>query len=348
MDQRLNELTRWVHKQVQALGLTIDQKTALSMVSGDASFRRYFRTHGFQEDRRQSFIVMDAPPVKESCDAFIHIDRAFEKQGLCVPHLFAIDREQGFLLLSDLGDELYLNHLTDDTVNTLYEMAMHALLQIQGCELLATQLPLYDERLLRTEMTLFNDWFCDRLLHLSMSEKESALVDHVFKLLIENSLAQPQVCVHRDYHSRNLMILKQDSPGILDFQDAVKGAITYDLVSLLKDCYIAWPRTQVEQWAIAFTEKLRQKQQLNNVSNEQFLRWFDWMGLQRHLKVLGIFSRLNLRDHKPRYLKDIPLVLNYVLDTTNRYDEFSAFHEWLQKIVKPRWQTFYNQEVVVS
>lgn len=348
MDQRLNELTAWAGEQAQHNGLTVDGDVSLSVVSGDASFRRYFRLHAQSAGHPVSLIVMDAPPAKESCDAYIQVAIALEQAGLSVPHLVAVDRDKGFLLLSDLGDELYLTHLNESTAHTLYGDAMRALHQIQQCELLATQLPLYDTRLLRTEMTLFTDWFCEQLLQLRLNAQEQALINRTFELLIDNALEQPQVCVHRDYHSRNLMRLAHGGPGILDFQDAVKGAITYDLVSLLKDCYIAWPREQVERWVVDFADQLREQHQLPQVNNEQFLRWFDWMGLQRHLKVLGIFSRLKLRDHKPRYINDIPLVLEYVLDTTARYDVLLDFHQWLKDKVLPSWQLFYRHEATAS
>lgn len=344
MEQRLQKLAIWANDQLESMGLAVDRQAGLIAVSGDASFRRYFRVYAVEGLTKQSFILMDAPPEKESCDAYIHVAQALEVQGLRVPHLYSADLSQGFLLLSDLGDELYLSHLNTHSAPMLYQSALQALLQIQQCSNLADELPLYDERLLRNEMLLFTDWFCIQLLELSLTDHEKLLIDEVFGQLVASALAQPQVCVHRDYHSRNLMVLPEGMPGILDFQDAVKGPITYDLVSLLKDCYIAWPAPQVRTWVLEFAQQLHENQQITNIGHDVFLHWFDWMGLQRHLKVLGIFSRLNLRDHKPRYLHDIPLVFDYVLDVTSQYPTFSIFHDWLQTRVLPRWNSFYQTQ----
>lgn len=348
MNQRLSELTSWVISQIKAMGLTVQPSMALSAVSGDASFRRYFRGYGDANGVTHSFIVMDAPPEKESSESYIKIARALERYDLLVPHIHAVNPEKGFLLLSDLGDELYLNHLNDASVDKLYQAALRTLLRLQQCHDLANDLPLYDASLLEKEMALFPEWFCEKLLHLSFGRQERALIDRTMQQLKDSALEQPQVCVHRDYHSRNLMLTTKNSPGILDFQDAVKGPVTYDLVSLLKDCYIAWPRAQVEQWALLFANQLRENALLVEVSDEQFLRWFDWMGVQRHLKVLGIFSRLNLRDHKPRYLHDIPMVFDYVLETTMRYEELHEFYQWLKTSIYPHWKTFYQQRVITS
>jgi N-acetylmuramate 1-kinase len=348
MDKRLSELTQWVTDQMNAMGFTTHSSVALSAVSGDASFRRYFRGYGDVNKVNHGFIVMDAPPEKESSESYIKIAKALEQWGLHVPHIHAVNLEKGYLLLSDLGDELYLNHLNEATANDLYTQALHGLVRIQQCSDLAGELPLYDASLLAKEMDLFPEWFCEKLLHASLGRQEQTLIHHTMQQLIDSALAQPQVCVHRDYHSRNLMLVTENSPGILDFQDAVKGPITYDLVSLLKDCYISWSREKVQQWALLFANQLREKKLLVDVSDEQFLRWFDWMGVQRHLKVLGIFSRLHLRDHKPRYLHDIPLVLEYVLETTSRYDELHEFHQWLNKSIFPHWENFYQHEVITS
>ena len=348
MDERLNELTQWTAAQIKAMGLATDSAMVLSTVSGDASFRRYFRSFGYEDQAQRSFIVMDAPPEKESSEAYVNIARELERYGLQVPHIHVANLEKGFLLLSDLGDELYLNHLNEASADDLYKAALHTLLCIQQCNDLAANLPLYDATLLNKEMDLFSEWFCEKLLHLSLSASEKLLIHQTTQQLINSALMQPQVCVHRDYHSRNLMLTPEKSPGILDFQDAVKGPITYDLVSLLKDCYIAWPRDKVEQWTIVFANKLREKKMLTNVNDEQFLRWFDWMGVQRHLKVLGIFSRLHLRDNKPRYLNDIPLVLDYVLETTSRYDELNEFYQWLMEKVSPSLENFYKHQEITS
>jgi aminoglycoside/choline kinase family phosphotransferase len=283
-------------------------------------------------------IVMDAPPENEDCRPFVDIARALFDVGLHVPQIIEEDLDQGFLLLDDLGDRLYLNELNEDTVERLYGDAIGALLTMQACDPSQHELPPYDEALLMQEMELFREWFLQRHLGLSLDDEANGMLGRVFKGLTDNALQQPRVCVHRDYHSRNLMVTDQHNPGILDFQDAVIGPVTYDLVSLLRDCYIAWPREQVEDWALGFHELAMQSGILNRELHEdevQFLRWFDLMGVQRHLKAIGIFARLNHRDGKPGYLEDIPRTLTYVVEVSGRYDELNALHDYIEREVKP-------------
>lgn len=319
MDQRLIQLQQWL-EQIGISGYQI------APASADASFRRYFRVQWDDTSR----IVMDAPPDKENCQPFIDVATMLFQIGLNVPQILAHDLSQGFILLSDLGTTVYLAELNAQNVERLYGDALQALLIMQSEG--SHQLPVYDEALLRREMSLFPDWYLDRHLQLTLTAKQQQVLQQAFDLLVANALSQPQVCVHRDYHSRNLMIC-EPNPGILDFQDAVYGPITYDLVSLLKDCYIKWPREQVESWVKEHHQQLIQLGLLQNVGTEEFLRWFDWMGMQRHLKATGIFSRLNYRDGKPGYLGDIPRTMSYMFEVATYYPEFAGFSTFLGEII---------------
>jgi len=323
MTDRLELLRHWTHSQ---LGWPV---TELAPASSDASFRRYFRVcHG-----DDSYILMDAPPEQEDCHPFINVSQLFLGLGLHVPEVLASDLQQGFLLLSDLGSSCYLEALDDTTVDQLYGDAMGALLALQSCVTPDCGLPEYDRDLLLAEMGLFRDWLLDRHLGVELDALQATTLEACFNLLADSALAQPQVCVHRDYHSRNLMVCERHNPGILDFQDAVIGPVTYDLVSLLRDCYVSWPRDRVESWVAGYYELavqsgiLRQEQ----VSEADFLRGFDWMGVQRHLKAAGIFARLNLRDGKPGYLADIPRTLAYVTEVCARYPELTGVGEFAAK-----------------
>lgn len=321
MDLRLEQLKVWLN----------DNKISyqdIAPASADASFRRYFRI----SDAGKTFIVMDAPPEKEDCKPFINIAKLLLSFGLNVPQVLQQDLELGFLLLSDLGDAVFLSKLNNDTVDEMYASAMKSLLQMQKNKTPA--LPPYDENLLRNELNLFPDWYLEKQLKITISAEQKKVLEEVFNLLISNALEQPQVCVHRDYHSRNLMVNESDAsvPGIIDFQDAVIGAVTYDLVSLLKDCYINWPREKIEKWVKCFHSEAESLGIIKGVSFEKFLRWFDLMGLQRHLKVAGIFSRLKHRDGKTGYLKDIPRTMDYIVDVVKRYPEFKPLQSLLSEI----------------
>lgn len=324
MPLRLEQLNLWLTK---TLGLPSYE---IAPASSDASFRRYFRI-GFDGESR---IVMDAPPDKEDSRPFISIGKQLHAVGLNVPEILAEDLEQGFLLLSDLGTQQYLSALNTDTVDRLYGDALGALAVLQTCGPGADVLPCYDEELLRREMGLFSDWYLGRHLGLNPGKSEQAVLDEVFTLLVGNALDQPRVSVHRDYHSRNLMV-SAHNPGILDFQDAVHGPVTYDLVSLLRDCYIDWPRERVEQWVLGYHDIAIDHGILRGPQEERFLRWFDLMGVQRHLKATGIFARLNHRDGKPGYLNDIPRTLGYVVEVSGRYPELGPFKRLLEDLEVP-------------
>jgi hypothetical protein len=290
--------------------------------SSDASFRRYFRVT--DRNTGQTYIVMDAPPEKEDTGPFIHITRLLRSVDVNAPGIITMDIDRGFLLLDDLGDRQYLDHLDDDSSDTLYNDALVALVNMQSIQ---NHLPLYDKQRLQDEMALFEPWYLNRHLGINLDDDQKSVLQSVFDLLTTSALQQPTVFVHRDYHSRNLMLVDNNNPGVIDYQDAVIGPVTYDLVSLLKDCYIEWPRNKVEQWLDRYL-------QLTSVDipvdRNYFLRWFDLMGVQRHLKVLGIFARLNYRDGKSQYLNDLPLTLKYVVDACNQYDELSPLLNLLQ------------------
>ena len=300
----------------------------LAPASADASFRRYFRIES-KNPTYPTLIVMDAPPQHEPLDAFIEIDLLLFEAGLHVPQILKQNIEDGFLLLSDLGHKTYLEALNDESANALYRDATHALVQIQ----LASKpnvLPNYDQALLQRELDLFPEWYLKQHLQLELSAIQTAQMRQAFALIIENNLAQEKVFVHRDFHSRNLMVTAQNNPGILDFQDAVYGPITYDAASLWRDAYIAWPEEKVIDWVIQFWEEGRKSGLPMPSDFGHFYRDFEWMGLQRHLKVLGIFARLFHRDGKDGYLKDIPLVLDYAIATANRYIELKPLARILE------------------
>jgi hypothetical protein len=293
----------------------------MTSASADASFRRYFRL----QSPAKSFIAMDAPPPQEDCLPFIRIAGYLEVMGLNAPRILEANPECGFLLLSDLGTTQYLErlHAAPEEADRLYRDAIAALatMQSRGAAYQA-MLPPYDTGLLEFELSLFHDWLCGTHLGIQFSSDEEEQWRDTCSLLVQNSLDQPQVFVHRDYHSRNLMVTQKHNPGILDFQDAVEGAFTYDLVSLLKDCYIRWPASRVREWAELFYASIATDTQAR-VGMEQFMRYFELMGVQRQLKAAGIFARLNHRDGKAAYLGDIPRTLSYIVELEPRYDELA-------------------------
>lgn len=304
----------------------------LRPASADASFRRYFRV----ANETLSRIVMDAPPEKEDCEPFIRISGQLVNMGINAPEVLATDLEQGFLLLADLGTRQYLDVLQDDPslAEQLYRDAIDALCRMhaRGGDYQST-LPPYDETLLRFELSLFHDWLCETHLGYRFDEAAEAAWTALCDELVANALEQPKVFVHRDYHSRNLMVRTQNNPGVIDFQDAVEGPYTYDLVSLLKDCYVKWPADRISAWRDYFyTHALSQDIE---VSSQQFRRHFDLMGVQRHLKAAGIFARLNHRDGKPGYMHDIPRTLSYVQDLATDYPSLHAVGELITDVVLP-------------
>jgi aminoglycoside/choline kinase family phosphotransferase len=324
-DARLNTLRNWLEGLKPCWQLDLN---TLAPASADASFRRYFRVKSKNPDFG-TLIVMDAPPRHEPLDAFIKVDLLLSDAGLNVPQILEKNVEEGFLLLNDLGNETYLSALNESTADKLYRDATQALIKVQ----LASKpdvLPNYDAALLQRELDLFPEWYLKKHLKIELSKLQDTQIQQAFELIIQNNLAQAKVYVHRDYHSRNLMLTEKNNPGILDFQDAVYGPITYDASSLWRDAYIAWPEELVIDWVIKFWEEGRKVGLPMPEDFGQFYRDFEWMGLQRHLKVLGIFARLFHRDDKDAYLKDIPLVLQYAIATANRYIELKPLARILE------------------
>ena len=333
MGNREQRLTAWVRATLAARGEPIAADASLRRISGDASFRGYYRA---LSDTR-TWIAVDAPPDKEDSTPFVAIAQLLNRHGLNVPELYGVNLQEGFMLVSDLGDDLYLPRLRDPReAATLYTAAIHALVRLQGIAVTDHSIPPYDRGRLFTEMSLFPEWLLTRQLGLRLTRVERDLLDPLFELLIANALEQPQVLVHRDYHSRNLLVCGKDTPGIVDFQDAVIGPVSYDLVSLLRDCYIEWPRERLRAWVREYRAAAKAAHLAVGKSEAQFQRWFDLMGLQRHIKVAGIFCRLHLRDGKAVYLHDVPLVMKYILEVTAAYPECAAFHDWLRAAVLPR------------
>ena len=343
--QRQQQLTLWLQSQFPG------ETFSIAPASADASFRRYFRA-SFKD---RTLIAMDAPPEHEDCRPFLHVAHLFEKAGTHVPHVYAEDLTQGFLLLSDLGNTTYLQALNADNARTMYKAATDALIKIQ----LASnekELPPYDEALLLREMRLFPEWYISKHLGVKLTDAQNAKLETVFARIIANNLAQPRVYVHRDYHSRNLMVVDAISPsslpqagergndstreflvnpGIIDFQDAVYGPITYDLASLFKDAYIKWDEEEIIDWLIAYWEKARHAGLPVQEDFGEFYRDFELMGVQRHIKVLGIFARLYHRDGKEGYLKDMPLVMQYLRAACARYVDLKPLFNLLNELEPP-------------
>ena len=325
-DDRFAELSNWL-AQIDGF-----DAAKLEPASADASFRRYFRVCG-----ETSYIVMDAPPPQEDCRPFVKIAAYLEQMGLNGPRVLQADIERGFLLLTDLGSTVYLAELEKNpsSAAVLYGDALDALLILQqrGAAF-QKELPSYDTKLMRFELSLFHDWLCERHLGIVFSAAEEQAWSACCAALIEDALQQEKVFVHRDYHSRNLMVTGKNNPGILDFQDAVEGPLTYDLVSLLKDCYVKWPAEKIQQWAMSFYAglpgELRNKSDANT-----FMQQFELMGVQRHLKAAGIFARLLHRDGKTGYMKDVPRTLSYIVDVAPRHDALSFLAELISSRILP-------------
>jgi aminoglycoside/choline kinase family phosphotransferase len=330
-DSRLAQLTQWVREDLSMAG------SVIAPASADASFRRYFRvTRG-----ADSYIVMDAPPDKEDSAPFLKVARMLGGMDLNVPIVLARDMDRGFLLLSDLGSRQYLDELPEpQAADRLYADALAALRIMQTADAaISSDLPRYDRALLMRELELMPEWFLRQHLMLTIDRQERSMLDELFENLVRAAVSQPATFVHRDFHSRNLLVTAQDNPGILDFQDAVWGPVTYDLASLLKDCYIAWPPSRVRAWVLEYREGLLEAGFALPGDAAEFIRWFDLVGLQRHIKVLGIFARLFYRDGKSQYLKDLPRVLDYVRETASSYADTAPFAAFIAKRVAPLFKS---------
>jgi aminoglycoside/choline kinase family phosphotransferase len=337
-DARLIQLNDWL------VSLNLVDVGSRRPASSDASFRRYFRldVHPALRDKLgATLIAMDAPPQRENVPAFIHVDGLLRDAGVTVPAIVAQNVEQGFLLLSDLGTTTYLQRLDVDNASFMYSDAVDALIKFQ----LASQpgvLPEFDRAFVLREMNLFPEWYLGKHLGVTMTDKQQADLDKVFEAITANVLAQQQVYMHRDYHSRNLMFLDQGNPGVLDFQDAVFGPVTYDLASLLRDAYIQWDEEFVLDWVVRYWQSAKQVGLPVNPDIDAFYRDFEYMALQRHLKILGIFCRLNYRDGKAIYLGDLPTVLDYVRKTANRYIELKPLVRLLDAFEEKAPQVGYT------
>lgn len=324
-DTRKLALTNWVKEKI-----SLEQPVELVSLGSDAGFRRYFR---YQSPSR--WLAVDAPPATEDTHQFLAIARIIEQQGVRSPRIAAADADQGFLLVEDMGDRLFARVANTDNADKLYQQAIATLLQLQRSPDDPALIPRYDRALLQRELEIFSEWFVTNLLGYQLDASEKQLLEKLFDQLVDNAVAQPQTFVHRDYHSRNLLLLDDDTLGVIDFQGALWGAVTYDVVSLLRDCYLRWPAQQVKGWALDYRQQAIATRIIPAVSEAEFLRWFDWLGLQRHIKVLGIFARLHLRDSKPGYLKDLPLVIRYTLEVAERYVELRPFAEWFKRTLLP-------------
>lgn len=322
-DLRVPLLLNWLKSD---LSLIINE---FSPASSDASFRRYFRIH----TPGHTYVVMDAPPDKENIKPFMQVAGLLHSAGVKVPAIYNHDLEQGFLLLEDFGSTCFLDILNNSNADSLYLNACNSLYQLQT-QGISADLPRYDHAFLARELAIFEDWFLEQYLGLVIPEQVKT---SLHETVINSALEQPVCFVHRDFHSRNLMLIDPKTVGVIDFQDAVLGPVTYDLVSLFRDCYIKWPQPVIEQWLNIYFERLRLAGFIS-CSRQQFIRWFDLMGLQRHLKAIGIFSRLKLRDQKSDYIKDIPRTLDYVLTISAQYPELETLAEFLHRCVLPTYE----------
>ncbi len=295
---------------------------SVAIASADASFRKYYRL----SKENETVLLMDSSLEKNSLPSFLDVTERLLKAEVNAPLILEQNLEEGFLIIKDFGNIHYLNVLNSENYKTLYKKAMDTIVRMQEAD--AKNLPLYDKKFLHIEMNLMQDWYIEKLLNLTLSHVQKELIQTSLGAISSVVLEQPQnLFVHRDFHSRNIMITSENKIGVIDYQDAMSGAITYDLVSLLKDCYIEFQRDEVAKLVLEFRDKKGLK-----TDDKIFIKWFDFMGLQRHIKVLGIFSRLSLRDGKDGYLKDIPLTLKYVLDTADRYDETKELAKFLKEI----------------
>ncbi len=320
--ERQEQIRKWL------AGLWGAEDFSLAAASADASFRRYFRA---QKSDGRSFVVMDAPPANEDCRPWLHVQQLF-RAAVHVPEVLAQDLDRGFLLLSDLGNATYLQALTPENAASLYADAIASLIRLQQASRPGV-LPDYDQALLRRELDLFPEWFLVKHHGLVLSEKDRQQIDEVFGRILAANLAEPRVFVHRDFHSRNLMYIENaGNPGVIDFQDAVFGPISYDMVSLLKDAYIEWDEDIALDWLIRYWEQARKVGLPLAADFGEFYRAYEWMGVQRHVKVLGIFARLWHRDGKDGYLKDLPLVARYLRKACERYAELSVLRHLLDRV----------------
>ena len=343
-DLRMKALLDWCQQTFMQVGDVFNG--SLDPIAGDASARRYFRCHV----GNTSYIVMDSPPKQEACESFVAVAERWFNANIPVPELFHVDEQQGFIIMEDFGNQQLLPLLsTVENADKFYKKAIMHLFALQGITTEYNWLPRYDEARLKMEIALFSEWCLQGLLKISMTSEDCQHIEYLMQCFCDSALAQPQVVVHRDYHARNLMVLNADSVhaelGMIDFQDAVIGPVTYDLVSLLRDCYISWPQSKVYVWLDWFYSR---SEHLKGQDKNHVVQWFDWMGAQRHMKVLGIFSRLCLRDKKTRYLQDMPRVFAYFLWICGRYEQLSEQTDWLRGRLIPTFsrQSWWHEYII--
>ena len=323
MDIRKEAVLKWLG----ALGYQPEGR--LQVMAGDASFRRYFRL----QTEAGSWVVMDAPPEKENCRPFVAIAAALRGLGLQAPEVIASDLEEGFLVLTDFGSQGYLSVLNASNASELYGVALDALARMQACPSVAgRELPLFTADFMQQELRLFQEWFLEKHLQLALSSEEVAMLEHCYMTLATAAASQAQVFMHRDFHAGNLQVLPDNQVGILDFQDAFIGPLTYDLVSLLRDCYIDWPDALVKQLVLSYKNRLPEYQA---VTDAEFIRWFDLMGMQRHMKALLTYSRKYHRDHTAHYLQFVPRAMNYLRVVSAQYPEYAAFSTFINQKIYP-------------
>ncbi len=327
--QNQKRFYQWIEESLPN-SVDIQSPVQLEALAGDAGFRRYYRTN-----THPSLIAVDSPPAKEKNMAYVDLSLFLKSQGIKTPKIYAVNFELGYFLLEDFGQILFAQQVDKSSADNLYDQAEQVLLQIQQATRAMPSIPSHDANKLQEEMALFERWFLNELLEIKLQPSEKQQLNSLFQSLIQSALEQPQVVVHTDYHSRNLMVLADEKIGVIDFQDAMYGAITYDLVSLLKDCYIKWPSDWVSLRVARFKQHPEVAARLGSIDDQQFEQWFDFMGLQRHIKVLGIFARLALRDSKPQYLNDLPLVIDYCLEASEQYSQTLPFNHWFKQKIMP-------------
>ena len=334
--ERERQLGLWVARELSCPPETI----RLTPIASDAGFRRYFR---FAVPSQ--WLAVDAPPQTEDTQQFVELARYLSANKVNTPTILAADEQNGFLLVTDFGDELLHRQLTPGSFQANYRQTFNTLISLQRCPDQSAIIPRYDRVLLRRELDIFTEWFVRKLLGYELNSAEQAMLDNLFVALEDAALEQPQALVHRDFHSRNLLVCEDNNLGVIDFQGALWGSCTYDLVSLLRDCYARWPADQIRELALEYRHLAINAGLLDSHINENvYLRWFDWVGLQRHIKVLGIFARLHLRDHKSHYLKDLPLVIRYILEVAQAYPDLKTFVDWFYTRLLPlvEQQTWYS------
>lgn len=332
-DARFTEAKNWIAGFAIRYGLDVE---SLAIASSDASFRRYFRVEG----QKASYIVMDAPPAQESIAAFLKVDDLMAQAGLHVPAIYEASQEQGFILMEDLGRQTYLDVLNEDNAMGLFGEATDALVKWQVASK-PDVLPSYDAAVLRRELELFPQWYIEKHCGYHMNDNEKAILERTFDRIIAHNLSEARVYVHRDFMPRNLMI-SSPNPGVLDFQDALYGPLSYDIASLMRDAFVSWSESFVLDTTIRYWEKARKAGIAVPKDFGVFWRDVEWMGLQRHLKILGIFARINYRDGKPKYLADTPRFISYVRHTAQRYDELKAINWLLDKFAEQKTQEVFT------